>query len=169
MGPWCSRIWNGSWLSTVFCRPAYSDLWENSVWKGTSKLHAVKQLDLVGYAQLKWRWWCLVGTVPLALQFWSERSVEESAAGGPDQALWKPEEWCQWYQKPQMVCHHGLDSHLWAKGMMLSLQLRSLGTVPEMHDFLYDIHHIWVLHVCFLPCLLRLKVTAAAVVSLIVV
>lgn len=34
VGPWCSHLWNGSWLPSLLCRSTYSDLWEDCVWKG---------------------------------------------------------------------------------------------------------------------------------------
>ena len=36
VGAGCADVWDGSWLPTIFCRPAYPDIWENSVWKGKS-------------------------------------------------------------------------------------------------------------------------------------
>lgn len=56
------------------------------------------------------------GSLSLSLQLRPEGPVEKSAAGGPDKTLWQPQEWSQWYQGAQVVCHHWLDRHLPEEG-----------------------------------------------------
>lgn len=57
-----------------------------------------------------------VGTIPISLQFRSEGPAQEPAPGRPDETVRQPQERRQWHQEPQMVCHDGLDRHLWEKG-----------------------------------------------------
>lgn len=60
--------------------------------------------------------WVFAGAIPLPLQLRFERSAQKPASGGPDKALWQPEERSQRHQGPQMVCHDGLDCDLREKG-----------------------------------------------------
>lgn len=59
---------------------------------------------------------CFLGSLPFSLQLRSKGSFEKFTASWPDQALWQPQEWSQWYQGSQVVCHHRLDCHLPEKG-----------------------------------------------------
>ena len=134
MGPWSPHLWNGSWLPSILCRSAYSDLWEDCVWEGNSCdwifLHGC-----VFPACSFWMGWLygwihkillnwfyktnsllFLGAISIPLQLWFEGSVEKPVAGGSDKTLWQPEEWSQWHQGPQMVCHNRLDRNLREKG-----------------------------------------------------
>lgn len=52
------------------------------------------------------------GALSVALHVWPEGPAAELASGGPDQALWQPQERGQRHQEPQVVRHHRLDRHL---------------------------------------------------------
>lgn len=36
VGPWCARLWNGSWLPSFLCGPTNTDLRKNRIRKGKS-------------------------------------------------------------------------------------------------------------------------------------
>lgn len=59
---------------------------------------------------------CFAGSIPFSLQFRSQGPSKEPAAGGPDEAVWKSKEWCEWYKNSQVVCHNWLDCYLPEEG-----------------------------------------------------
>lgn len=47
MGIRCPGLWNGCWISTIFCWPTNSDLWKNRFWKGKLSISQTVLLHLL--------------------------------------------------------------------------------------------------------------------------